>query len=166
MTMRKPANPVLWLVIVLPLLAIAGGLASLALAFVGGDRELPRIYHWEGAGLDRDQQREALATQRHISATIEFDYVAQRCTIALRGAAPAALRLTVTHPTDSGADRAVSLERHGPVYSAPCTALPAAHWWLELADDQRQWLLRGRLQGELRRPLILDGTSLRAEARP
>ena len=33
-------------------------------------------------------------------------------------------------------------------------AAPAAHWWLELSDDQQRWLLRSRAQGTLaaRRP--------------
>ncbi|HVN99219.1 MAG TPA: FixH family protein [Steroidobacteraceae bacterium] len=151
--MRKPSNPVLVLVITLPLLAVAGSFVSLALAVTRGDSELPKSYHWEGGDFDRDQQREALAAQQGIGATVGFDPLTQRCTVTLRGAAPAAVRLTLTHPTESAADVRLTLPRADGRYSAPCAALPAAHWWLELADDQAGWLLRARLHGDLVEPV-------------
>ncbi len=158
--MRQPANPVLVLVIALPLLAVAGSFVSLALAVTRGDSELPKNYHWEGGALDREQERMTRAAQLGIGATVAIDPHAQRCTVTLQGAAPAALRLRLAHPTAAGADRSVTLEQHGARYSAACTALAAAHWWLELADDQEQWLLRGRSQGDLREPVVL-GAALR-----
>lgn len=164
--MRSPANPVLVLVIALPLLAVVGSFASLALALTRGDSELPKNYHWEGGALDREQERMTRAAQLGIGATIAIDPLAQRCTVALHGAAPAALRLTLTHPTSTGADRAVTLARHGTSYSAPCPALAAAHWWLELADDQEQWLLRARLHGDLQEPSALGAAAARAVDSP
>ena len=151
--MRKPSNPVLVLVIALPLLAVAGSFVSLALAVTHGDKELPKNYHWEGGDFDRDQQREALAAQRGIGATLQFDALTQRCVVTLHGAAPATLRLALTHPTDGAADLHLTLPRAGDRYSAPCSAPPPAHWWLELADDQAGWLLRGRLHGDLSEPV-------------
>jgi len=151
--MRKPSNPVLVLVVALPLLAVAGSFVSLALAVTRGDKELPKDYHWEGGDFDRDQQREALAVQQGIGATVGFDPLTQRCTVTLHGAAPATLRLALTHPTDSGADLRLTLPRADGRYSTPCAAPPAAHWWLELADDQAGWLLRARLHGDLSEPV-------------
>ncbi|MBS0387270.1 MAG: FixH family protein [Proteobacteria bacterium] len=150
--MRKPSNPVLVLVIALPLLAVAGSFVSLALAVTRGDSELPKDYHWEGKDFDRDQQREALAAQRGIGATVGFDARTQRCVVTLHGAAPPTLRLALTHPTQSAADLHRTLQRADGRYSAPCAAPPAAHWWLELADDQAGWLLRARLHGDLSEP--------------
>lgn len=150
--MRKPSNPVLVLVITLPLLAVAGSFVSLALAVTRGDSELPKSYHWEGGDFDRDQQREALAARQGIGATVAFDPLAQRCTVTLHGAAPATLRLALTHPTESAADLRLTMQRVDGRYSASCMAPPAAHWWLEIADDQDGWLLRGRLHGDLSEP--------------
>ncbi len=118
--MRRPVNPVLVLVIALPLLAVAGSLASLALAVTRGDRELPKNYHWEGGALDREQQRLGLAARLGIGATLSFDAAGQRCTITLHGAAPPTLRLRLTHPTDSGADRGLTLARAGALYTCAC----------------------------------------------
>jgi uncharacterized protein len=169
--MKKPANPVLWIVIALPLLAVAASLASLALAMSRGDPELPKDYHWEGAALDRDQERLALAARQQISATIGFDVASGLCTVTVRGAAPAALRLSLTHPVDPRLDRSFELARAqqspaGAGYAAPCAPLPAAHWWLELSDDQQRWLLRSRAQGTLEPPARLGAADSKAPEAP
>ena len=160
---RRPANPVLWMVIALPLLAVAASLVSLALAVDSGDAELPKDYHWEGAALDSDQQRLALAASAGIGATISYQADTRRCTVALHGAAPAQLRLALVHPTDPRADRRLTLARAGggargvadASYETDCAGLPAAHWWLEVADDAGRWLLRGRSSGRLQPPVQL-----------
>jgi hypothetical protein len=79
--------------------------------------------------------------------------------VELHGAAPPALLLTLTHPTQQGADRHVRLLPVGTVYAANCAALPAAHWWVQLADEQGQWLLRARVQGALQSPAALDSAA-------
>jgi hypothetical protein len=155
--MRKPSNPVLVLVITLPLLAVVGSFVSLALAVTRGDSELPKDYHWEGGALERDEALQSRASRLHVAGTIGFDQATQRCTVVLHGAAsataPATLRLTLTHPTVTNLDRHVLLHPSGDRYAAPCTAPPDAHWWLELADEQDGWLLRGRAHGDLREPV-------------
>lgn len=148
-------NPVLWLVIALPLLAVAASLASLALAMSRGDQELPKDYHWEGAALELDQQRLSRAAEQALRATIGFDEARGLCTVTLQGASPAVLRLSLVHPVDPRADRRLELERAGMEYAARCAPLPAAHWWLELSDGEERWLLRGRAQGTLQPPVRL-----------
>jgi hypothetical protein len=164
--MKNPANPVLWIVIALPLIAVAASLTSLELAVTRGDAELPASYHWEGDALERDQQQLSAAAQRGISATLAVDAVAQRCIVDLHGAAPPALLLTLTHPTEQGADRHVRLLPLGAVYAANCAALPGAHWWVQLADDQGQWLLRARVLGALHSPVVLGGAAAAAQEAP
>jgi hypothetical protein len=161
--MRKPANPVLILVIALPLLAVAGSFVSLALAVTRGDSELPKSYHWEGGALDRDGEWQARAARLHIGGTLGFDAATGQCTLVLRGAAPAQLRLTLAHPTETSLDRHILLQPSGEHYAAPCSALPAAHWWLELADEQDGWLLRSRLHGDLHAAVQL-GAAMASEA--
>lgn len=153
--MNKRANPVLWLVIGLPLLAVAASLASLALATTRGDPELPKDYHWEGAALEHDQARLALAAQRGISATVAYDASAGRCVVTLRGAAPPMLRVALVHPVDPRSDLRLELQHTGADYVAACPSLAAAHWRVEVADDAGEWLLRGRTQGALLEPVRL-----------
>jgi len=145
--MNAPRNPVLWLVIALPALAVIASFCSLALAVTRGDRELPVNYHWEGGALDRDDAQRATASALGLRATLRIDAATQRCLVTLEGAAPASLRLDLTHPTNPAADRQLRLRRAAGAYSVPCEAVPTAHWWLQLTDPQGQWLLRGRASG-------------------
>jgi hypothetical protein len=138
-------NPVLWLVIVLPLLAVAGSVASLLLAAGGSDAPLPERYHWEGSQLDDDDARLAVAASRGISATLGVDAAAGQCRVVLQGAVPAELRLTLTHATLAGLDQHVVLQRTGDAYTGRCAPLGQGHWWLELADADGSWLIRQRL---------------------
>lgn len=138
------ANPVLWLVIALPALAVIASFGSLALALTRGDRELPTSYHWEGGALDRDDARRAAAAALGLRASLRIDTATKRCLVHLRGAAPATLQLDLTHPTDPAADRHVLLQGAAGEYSGACEGVAAAHWWLQLADPQGGWLLRGR----------------------
>jgi len=135
---------VLWLVIALPASAVIAGLSSWAIAASRGDRELPSAYHWEGGALDRDDARRAAAAGMGLRATLRVDVASGRCLVTLEGASPATLRLDLTHPTDQAADRHVQLQGAAGVYSGACAQLPAAHWWLQLTDDQGAWMLRGR----------------------
>jgi uncharacterized protein len=149
-TEPRRANPVLWLVIGLPLLAVAASFVSLALAVTRGDKELPATYHWEGTGLASDDARGAEAARLGISASLQVDPVGERCTLQLAGAQPAALRLDLAHPTDPSADRHVPLQRNSDGhYEAPCAALAPAHWWVQVSDAEGRWLLRGRTRGAL-----------------
>ncbi|MDE2220336.1 MAG: FixH family protein [Gammaproteobacteria bacterium] len=166
--MGKPRNPVLVLVIALPLLAVAGSFVSLALALARGDTELPKNYHWEGGAFDRDQELEARAARLGIGATLAFDPAAGQCVLALHGAAaagPATLRLGLVHPTEAALDRQLLLRLEGGRYRAACSVLPPAHWWLELADEQDNWLVRGRLHGDLHLPVRIGAAAAAAEAR-
>ena len=99
-------NPVLWLVIALPLLAVGGSVASMLLAVGGSDAPLPERYHWEGSQLDADDARLAVAARRGISAAFDVDAAAGECRIVLQGAAPTVQlpgeKLATTSASSSG----------------------------------------------------------------
>jgi hypothetical protein len=138
-------NPVLWLTIVLPLLAVAGSAVSLLLAVGGNDAPLPERYHWEGSQLDADEARLDAAARRGVSAAFSVDATTGECRVVLRGAAPADLRLQLTHATLSRLDQHVVLQRAGDAYVGRCAPLGKGHWWLELADADGSWLIRERI---------------------
>ncbi len=152
------ANPVLWLVIGLPALAVIASLASYAIAVLHGDKELPASYHWEGKGLDSDEARIAEAGRLGLTAQVQVDAAAGRCTVLLPSPAGDAIDLDFTHPTETSADRHLVLRRDGAgaTYGAACAPLPAAHWWVQVGDTANRWLLRGRAEGALAEPLLLS----------
>jgi hypothetical protein len=138
-------NPVLWLVIGLPLLAVAGSVTSALLAVGGDDAPLPERYHWEGSQLAADEARLDAAARRGISGRFGFDAATGECRVVLRGAAPPELHLYLTHGTLARLDQHVLLRRSGDAYVGHCAPLGSGHWWLELADASRSWLIRQRL---------------------
>jgi hypothetical protein len=159
------ANPVLWLVIALPLLSVVAGLTSWGLAATHGDRELPPDFHVEGGSFVADEARLAAAARLGVSAELRVDGVAQRCVVTLHGAAPAMLSLELTHPITQAADRHVVLRGGGGTYGAPCAPLAAAHWWLQLSDPAGGWMLRGRVHGTLQEPFPLTPQVTPVDAR-
>ena len=154
----RQANPVLWLVIALPSLAVVASLGCYAIAIAKGDKELPASYHWEGKGLDGDEARIAEGARLGLTARVQADAAAGRCTVELAAPAGDSVRLELTHPTEAAADRIVLLQREGSSsrYGAACEPLPPAHWWVQVADPAGRWLLRGRAEGALAAPLLLS----------
>jgi hypothetical protein len=165
---QRHANPVLWLVITLPALAVAASFVSYALAVTHGDKELPGAYHWEGTGLAGDEARIATAAKLGVSAIVQVDSAGERCSVQLSGASAEALHLDLAHPTEPSADRHVTLQRNadGSRYEAPCAALAPAHWWVQLSDARGQWLLRGRASGALDAGLDLSPSAPAHAASP
>jgi len=151
----KRANPVLWLVIGLPAAAVVASFATLILSTRASDQQLPARYHWEGSAYDADQARVAMARRVGVTALLQYDPTQTQCRVTLSGAAPDTLRVELAHPTDKARDRHLLLQRTASGYQTACEPLPAAHWWVEVADDSAGWLLRGRLRGSFDPPQLL-----------
>lgn len=150
-TLRTSAGPnlALWLLWILPSAAVAASFASLYLAVRSGDTPLPDSYHWEGQALTADEALQARARTLGIVALLQFDAATGQCQVRLRGDSPAEMRVDLTHPTQRDADQHWILQRDATGYHTDCTALPQAHWWVQITDSARQWQLRGRLRGNL-----------------
>jgi len=159
-----------WLIVTLPALAVVASVASGILAATRGDHELSTNYHWEGDELALDDTHAARAAQLQLAAELRVDAAAGRCEILVHGvpgmsAYPATLRLDLTHATDPSVDRHLLLARSdtpaAPLahYSAPCSTLRAAHWWVQLSDQPATWLLRARTVGTLNEPLSLSAVA-------
>ncbi len=144
------ANPVFWLMWLLPLSAVVGGLATLVIALRDGDRALPAAYHWEGAGLDGDFARQRAAAENDVE--VRFEMLGRRCVARVLRAPTdaAALQLQITSASDERRDRSVRLERVSfGVYDAACEALPPGRWLVAIGDDARSWSIRERIAGPL-----------------
>jgi hypothetical protein len=146
------ANPVFWLMWLLPASAVIGGLVTLAIAVRDADRALPAGYHWEGERLDRD-----FALARNAAAhgiTVEFTLVAGECIARVRAAPRDArvLNLLFASGVDPGLDRVVLLQRAAPgEYRSACQPLPAGRWRIALEDDAREWAIRTQVAGSVER---------------
>ena len=146
------ANPVFWLMWLLPGSAVIGGLATLGIALRSADPPLSADYHWEGEHLDRDFE---LARNAAAHGTqVEFRIVDGECIATLRSAPgdPAALTMLFANGADAGLDRVLMLRRVAPgEYRGACPPIPAGHWRVALEDDARTWSIRTQAVGGVER---------------
>jgi hypothetical protein len=154
--MRRPFNPVLMLTVCLPAIAVLASFASLALAILRPDGELPEQYHWEGFRLDRDFDAAKHAAELEIRASFSMDATRNVCRLTLqaKGNAPKALTLILTHATQPSLDRRLVFRRvaqsgSGGDFEAPCAPLPDSHWRVELTDADNTWSVRQSLAGSI-----------------
>jgi uncharacterized protein len=161
-TVQILKNPVLLLVMGLPLAAVLGSFASLAVTLRHQDTELPEQYHWEGFQLDRDFSRSAHAAELRVRATLRNLSVSGQCEIdlAIAGAPPEHLRLTLAHATRADLDQHIEFQRagDGSSYLATCKSIPAGHWRIELTDAAQTWSVRDSTR-DIVRPVRIDATT-------
>ena len=155
-------NPVLLLVVGLPLVAVLGSFASLGLVLTHPDTELPEQYHWEGFQLDRDFSRSERATQLGVRAVVMNVATSGPCKIHLRisGAPPEQLELTLAHATRAGLDQHLDFQRDRAdgTYVGQCSAIPDGHWRIELSDGAQSWSVRESVRGVMQ-PIHVDATT-------
>jgi uncharacterized protein len=151
------ANPVFWLMLLLPAAAVCASFVTLAIALRDADRALPQAYHWEGAGLDADfaRLRAAAAHATEMRLELRDGQCIAHVVRAPDGAATLELRLT--NAADARRDRVLELKRVAPgQYRAPCEPPAAGRWRVAVEDGARRWAIRAQVAG------TLDGLTLPA----
>jgi uncharacterized protein len=143
------ANPVVWIMIGVPLAAVCASMLTLFVAARGSEPPLPAQYSWEGKALEQDFARADRAGALGAAAELEFDTGRVRVALdfsAAKEPLPATLELRLTHATLPALDRAITLARDAGSggYWADLPALQRGHWHVELAGTD--WRLRGRLE--------------------
>ena len=152
-------NPVLMLMIGLPLTAVLGSFASLALTLAHEDTELPEQYHWEGFQLDRDFSRSEEAARLGVQATLRNVASTGQCGIdlSIAGVPPEQLHLTLAHATRADFDQRIVFHRaaDGNTYAGHCRAIPEGHWRIELTDAAQTWSVRDSTRA-ISQPVRID----------
>jgi len=143
------ANPVIWIMIGVPLAAVCASMLTLFLAARGSEPPLPAQYSWEGQALDEDFARADRARSLGAAAELEFNPGSLRLALdfsAAAGALPETLELRLTHATLPALDRAVRLVRDAGsgAYVADLPALQRGNWLIEVAGSD--WRLRGKFE--------------------
>jgi len=149
-------EPMLWLVLGLPLTAVIGALASVVIANVGADPVVSDTLRNDGLAINRDPAGDRAAAAAGVVASIDAQGARLTVRLALaQGAAPAQLVVLLSHATHAEFDRMLRLERGADGrYGAPLAALPAGHWYIEVAPPDRAWRLTGDF-GDTPRALVL-----------
>jgi hypothetical protein len=132
-----------WLLIAFPALSVAGGIATLWLAFRTDDGLVADDYYRQGMEINLRMERDRHAVAAGLDADLEFERASGRIRVALRARQgfpqPEVLRLSFMHPTRAGLDRTVRLDAAGPMfYEGALPELEPARWYAVIeADDWR-----------------------------
>lgn len=146
-------EPMVWLVIGLPLLAVCYGLVTLYLAIVNRDGMVVDDYYERGLEINQLLDRDRAATRLGLRAQLQLDAATGAVVVRLTTASsaseklPESVKLRWMHATRSGYDQTEQLvrSRDGAYRSAIPTLVPG-HWYVRL--EAQDW----RLQGSMHMP--------------
>jgi uncharacterized protein len=138
-------EPVMWLVVGIPLLTVVAGLSTVVIAARHSDPVVADEFRKDGLAIQHDPARDVAAAR--VDARAQINISASQMTVAIRlgtGAPPGALVAVLSHATRAELDRLVVLNEAGDgFYKASFEPLEAGHWYVELSPQDRRWRLRG-----------------------
>lgn len=137
-----------WLLMILPVTAVVVGTVMMWLAVSTEDGVVEDDYYKQGLAINQTIERDQEAQSLHIKANLMVGDNPNHLRLMLQSgelaAQPEQLRLKILHPTRSGMDQVVTLNRRGEgYYDGEIKALGAAKWRLLLEDNDKQWRLTG-----------------------
>jgi len=155
-------NFYVWLIIVLPLCAVAASLTTVYIAVKNPPQMAVDSYsNIEGFTAIRDRQ-DARAAELGLTADLKIDDstdgAAAAVEIVLKTeqpmVAPQHLELQVIHSTLSEQDATTTLHEQAGRYRG-VVELPGGSYTLHVTDPEGEWRLSTRIEGRLDRPLLL-----------
>lgn len=143
-------NPVMWLVVGLPLVSIVAGVGLVVVAVRSGGADVVsdpvrRVSQIQTADLGPDAQARKLGLS--VVLRVE-DGIVEVLPATGRFDAGAPLRLDLEHPTRKAEDMQLELQPHGPGWRAEQAVDPGHDWIAHLRDADGSWRLQGRLPGQ------------------
>jgi hypothetical protein len=148
---RRPwhREPLVWMVIALPALAVVGGLSTVFIAFQSADAPVADDVRKEGLAIHQDPARDRAATALGVSGELVVGDGRMRLVLAPgRAPRPSTLVVVLSHATRAELDRLVPLvPADDGGYEGTLPVLRDGHWYLELTPADRAWRLTGEFRG-------------------
>lgn len=148
---RRPwyREPMVWLVIAIPLTSVIMGLVLLRLALVHRDGLVVDDYYWQGKTINRVLARDRRASELGLASRLELSPDRGLATLSVRAgrdvALPATLEVKLLHATRAGQDKVLRMERVGDgTYRGALPPLEPGRWDVQVGTDE--WRLVGWLQ--------------------
>ena len=136
-----------WLLMLMPTIALVGGLFTAWLAVTTSDSLVVDDYYRQGKAINQEIARDRLALQRHMLAALQNDAqgISIRLTADAGVALPAQLKLKVIHATRVEFDREATLTRAADgLYRVDGIRLPEpGRWRVQIEDETGKWRLVG-----------------------
>lgn len=136
-------EPLVLLVIALPVATVVAGLSTLLIAERGADSIVAGEFRKDGLAINQDSTRDRAAARLGVSALLHLDGTTLRAEVTAAAAAlPAQLVVVLSHATRADLDRRLTLTATGVGrYAGALPRLAPGHWYLELAPPDRRWRL-------------------------
>lgn len=145
-------QPIMWLVVGVPLSAVLFGIVMISLAVTGADGLVVDDYYKRGLEINRSLERDRFAAQLGLEARVTLEPDRHQVLVDLSWPAPDSrperVELSFLHATRQDEDRRIVLrgDGHGR-YSGDLPVLVAGRWYVRVATD------RWRLQSAVNLPL-------------
>lgn len=135
-----------WLLMSGPLIVVLAGFVTLVLAIRSNDGLVADDYYKQGLTINQTTARDQAAVRAGLQAQVMQG--GQTLRVMLKGnpevVLPETLVLRIMHPTRSGEDQVLKLQRQAPgLYSAQSGRVLAGRWQVSVEDEERQWRLIG-----------------------
>ena len=147
-------EPLVWLIISFPLIAVIAGFFTLYLAIKSKDGLVVDDYYQKGKEINQSLERDQRAADLGLDGRLVLDTATQTVQVEIsssKGTLPATLGLRWLHATRAGFDRSQELMQYGSGrYRAPLPDLAPGHWYVQV--EAQDWRLQGSLHapGEMR----------------
>lgn len=135
-----------WLLMLGPFVVVVAAFVTLWLAIRSNDGLVADDYYKQGLAINQTLARTERARDLQLGARVLMTGSDLVLTLAAREGVslPSTLRLTFSHPTRSGMDRVVELQRvSAGRYQGALPTMPAGHWLVLLEDANSIWRLSG-----------------------
>jgi hypothetical protein len=143
-----------WFLFGLPAIAVVAGITTVIIATTSFDGLVVDDYYKEGLAINRDLDKDHMATRLGLNADLRFDLAKGTVNVVLDSAVPipdqGRLDLTLIHPTRANADVHVPLragDRPGHYVAQFPPQAHAIRWDLLLSPEHGNWRLLGRYPG-------------------
>lgn len=140
-------QPMVWLIIAIPLSSVVMGGVLLWLSISTYDGLVADDYYKRGLEINRVLDRDRVAARLGLNADVRLDAGGTRLVLSAGGAdftPPARLVLTLSYATRAGRDRRVTLTQVSPGdYAGPLLELDAGRWYVQAATEA--WRITGIL---------------------
>jgi len=141
-------EPLVWLIIGLPLTAVIGGLTTYYIAYTTRDGLWVDDYYQKGKEINKSLARDDAAARLGLSGGLKLDAASQKVVLQLEARhaelLPTSVKLSWLYATKSGLDQTQILHREADGrYRAGFPELAPGHWYVQL--EAQDWRLEGSL---------------------
>lgn len=141
-----------WILITGPLLVVIAGIATAWIAYTRGDTVISEDYYRQGLAVQQTLTSSEHAKAHGLTAAIKMT-AEGNVSVALAArnrdfTAPAAIRLTLSHPTRAGLDQTAVLQRGGSGYVGQLHLPQSGHWLLLIESSgtgAESWRMLGKV---------------------